>query len=278
MRTYGRISPETQPVTYNLDLSSWAASGLSLTTGQTDPNNGTQAILFTATGTSPAVFSPGTAIPQNAGAYYSLESKPQGALWVSFVLDYLNSSGTVVASDTFNYNYTTLEVVSSALNGATFYMSASNGWYTATITLPSLFLANVVGTQLEYWPVGLQPGYVTYGASALGYAGDYTITPNTWTEVTTDANGYNDNVYLTTLAQVLQLNLGESPFYANYGIPQQQTIVTQVMPDFYVSQINSLMSPYFASLMINRTSSNPPTYAVNVITHNGAIINTEIAT
>lgn len=277
MRTYGIIST-AQPVTYDLGLSTWAASGLSLTTGQPDPNGGTSAILFTANGTSPATFSPGIAVPQDAGAYYSLESKPQGAPWVSFVLDYLDASGTVVASDTFHYNYTSGQVVSTALNGATFYMTRLQGWYTATITLPSLFLANVVGTQLEYWPVGLYPGYVTYGASAIGYAGDYTIVPSTWTEVTTDANGYNDNVYLTTLAQVLQLNLGESPFYANYGIPQQQTIVTQVMPDFYVSQINSLMTPYFASLMINRTASYPPTYAVTAITHNGAIINTEIAT
>jgi hypothetical protein len=45
-------------------------------------------------------------------------------------------------------------------------------------------------------------------------------------EVTTDANGYNDAVYLTTLSQVLKLNLGESPFYANYGIPQYQSVLT----------------------------------------------------
>ena len=277
MRTYGRI-PAAQPVTYDLGLSSWSASGLSVTTGQSDPNGGTSAVLFTATGTSPATFSPGIAVPQGYGAYYSLESKPQGAPWVSFVLDYLDSSGNVVASDTFHYNYTSGEVVSSALNGATFYMTALQGWYTATVTLPSLFLANVVGTQLEYWPVGLYPGYVTYGASALGYAGDYTIVPYAWTEVTTDSNGYNDNVYLTTLAQVLQLNLGESPFYANYGIPQQQTIVTQVMPDFYVMQVNTLMAPYFASLIINRTQSYPPVYSVTAVTHNGAVITSEIAT
>ena len=31
----------------------------------------------------------------------------------------------------------------------------------------------------------------------------------TWSEITTDANGYNDAVYVTALAQVLQLQLGE---------------------------------------------------------------------
>ena len=42
----------------------------------------------------------------------------------------------------------------------------------------------------------------------------------TWVEVSTDANGFDDMVMLTTLAQVLKLNLGESPFYANFGIPE----------------------------------------------------------
>ena len=52
-----------------------------------------------------------------------------------------------------------------------------------------------------------------------------------WQQVSTDANGYNDAVQLTTLCQVLQLNLGESPFYANFGIPAVPTIVQQVQPD-----------------------------------------------
>jgi len=99
----------------------------------------------------------------------------------------------------------------------------------------------------------------------------------TWVEVTTDANGYNDGVYLTALAQVLKLNLGESPFYANYGIPAYQTIVTQVFPDFYVQQTQQQFSPYFASLAITRVSGTPaPQYNVRVVTHSGAIINTTI--
>lgn len=101
----------------------------------------------------------------------------------------------------------------------------------------------------------------------------------TWVEVTTDANDFNDNVYLTTLSQVLKLNLGESPFYANYGIPQYQTIVTQVFPDIYVSQTQNQFSPYFASLAINRvTGSYPPVYNATAITHSGALITSEIAT
>lgn len=101
----------------------------------------------------------------------------------------------------------------------------------------------------------------------------------TWVEVATDANGFSDNVYLTTLAQCLKLNLGESPFYGNYGIPQYQTIMTQVMPDYYASQTQTQFAPYFASLTITRVQgSYPPVYNVNAVCHSGALINTTIAT
>lgn len=35
----------------------------------------------------------------------------------------------------------------------------------------------------------------------------------TWVEIDTDSAGFNDAVWLTTLVQVLKLNLGESPFF-----------------------------------------------------------------
>ena len=101
----------------------------------------------------------------------------------------------------------------------------------------------------------------------------------TWTEVTTDANGFNDAVYLTTLAQVLKLNLGESPFYANFGIPAHQSVVTQVFPDFYATQTQTQFAPYFASLVINRVQGSfPPVYDVTALCHSGALIQAVIAT
>jgi hypothetical protein len=113
----------------------------------------------------------------------------------------------------------------------------------------------------------------TYGR-AYNEDGTYT-----WNEVSTDANGYNENVYLTTLAQVCKLNLGESPFYSNYGIPQQQTIMTQVFPDFYMMQIQTQFAPYFASLSINRVpGSIPPAYQVTAVCFNGAVLTPIIAT
>lgn len=95
----------------------------------------------------------------------------------------------------------------------------------------------------------------------------------TWVTVTTDANGNDSNVWVTTLAQCLKLNLGESPFYANLGIPQMQTIVTQVLPTFYVNQIQQYFAPNFASLAINQVQGAfPPVYQVKAVATNGALL------
>lgn len=91
-----------------------------------------------------------------------------------------------------------------------------------------------------------------------------------WTVVQTDSAGFNDAVYLTTLCQVLLLNLGESPFYANYGLPAKPTIIQQVQPDFYIARTQQQFAQYFAALIIAKQRSNPPTYKINVTTHQGA--------
>ncbi len=100
-----------------------------------------------------------------------------------------------------------------------------------------------------------------------------------WVQVNTDVNGFNDAVHVTTLAQVLKLNLGESPFFANYGLPARQTIVTQVYPDFYIARTQQQFAPFFASLIITRQRvtvsaksgiAAPPTYRASIVTHSGA--------
>lgn len=103
-----------------------------------------------------------------------------------------------------------------------------------------------------------------------------------WEEVSTDVNGYNDAVYVTALCQVLQLQTGESPMHANYGIPAQTSIATQVFPDMAVYMTQQEYSNYFAFLKINKVNQlnqyNVPTpvYDVSVITQAGSIINTTV--
>ncbi len=99
-----------------------------------------------------------------------------------------------------------------------------------------------------------------------------------WVEVATDRNGYNDAVYLTTLCQVLLLNLGESPFYANYGIPSFTSVQTQIPPDLYVARTQAQFAPFFASLTIARATAadGSPIYNISVVSHSGASIGVQV--
>lgn len=102
-----------------------------------------------------------------------------------------------------------------------------------------------------------------------------------WVVVETESNGSNDYVWLTTLIQCLKLQTNESPFYANYGLPAQRSIIQQIAPDFDVMKTQSQFSQYFASLIIARQLSSfgePPTYNVNVVLNNGTKIMTQVGT
>ena len=98
-----------------------------------------------------------------------------------------------------------------------------------------------------------------------------------WTEVTSQDDGNFENGYATTLIQVLKLSLGESPFYANYGIPAQRSVIQQVFPDYYVQVTQQQFAQYFASLQITKVQSNTPTYNVNILTTFGTKITGQIA-
>lgn len=99
----------------------------------------------------------------------------------------------------------------------------------------------------------------------------------TWVEVDTDPNGSNALVYLTTLCQVLLLNLNEDPFFANYGIPAQQSVMQQIYPDFYMIATQQQFAQYFASLIITRQPRVPNSqdlvYNVAVTTPQGVVLN-----
>lgn len=100
-----------------------------------------------------------------------------------------------------------------------------------------------------------------------------------WTEVSTDADGHDDMVWATTLVQELKLNINESPFYADHGIPAKQSVIQQVLPDFYVSLIQRRFAQHFASLIVSRVQGTVvPTYSVQIVTNYGSPITAEIPT
>lgn len=98
-----------------------------------------------------------------------------------------------------------------------------------------------------------------------------------WEVVQTDASGANDYVYLTALIQCLKLNINESPFWANWGIPAQQSVVTQIFPDFYVMLMQQRYSQYFASLTIAKVPAAAPVYDINIITNQGVKMQATVA-
>lgn len=95
-----------------------------------------------------------------------------------------------------------------------------------------------------------------------------------WVEVVTDSNGYNDAVMITTLIQTLKLNLGESPFFANFGIPAKNSVFQQIPPDFFVSRTQGQFARFFASLVVAKRNFPEPTYQVNITTQQGSKIPT----
>ena len=100
-----------------------------------------------------------------------------------------------------------------------------------------------------------------------------------WWVVTTDSGGYNDSVYLTALAQVIKLNLGESPFFGDWGIPAHQSVVMQIFPDYYMVRIQQQFSGFFASCILSKQpdatdqDGRPaPSYMIDVLTNYGSRI------
>lgn len=111
------------------------------------------------------------------------------------------------------------------------------------------------------------------GATADGGGG---ASAPQWVEITTDSNGNNDLVQIVTLTQVLQLNLNESPFYATYGIPSEQSVIQQIFPDYYVALTQQSFSQYFSSLQVSKQSEPTPTYNVTATTNQGVRLNATV--
>ena len=99
----------------------------------------------------------------------------------------------------------------------------------------------------------------------------------TWVVVQTDSQGFNDYVYATALCQALLLNLNESPFYGNFGIPAHPSVISQVFPDYYVMLTQQNYARFFASLLITKQSNPTPTYNVAITTHQGVQLEAQVA-
>jgi hypothetical protein len=107
--------------------------------------------------------------------------------------------------------------------------------------------------------------------------------PSKWVVVETTLQGFNDDVYIVALAQGLKLNTNESPFWGNYGLPAHQSIMQQIMPDYYVLQLQQLYQQFFSSLIVSKITPPltpqlgnlqqenvpAPVYRFNVITNFG---------
>lgn len=94
--------------------------------------------------------------------------------------------------------------------------------------------------------------------------------PKRWVVVETTSNGLNDGVHITSMAQTLKLNLNESPFWANFGIPAHASVMQQIWPDFYINFTQQYYSQFFASLIITPVREEfEPHYRANVITQQG---------
>jgi len=95
-----------------------------------------------------------------------------------------------------------------------------------------------------------------------------------WVEITDP-----DYIQLATLAQTLRLQQNESPFFANYGIPAQSSIMSQLAPDAAIATTQSQFAPYFANLIVSRvTTATNPTYNISAVFKNGTIIQSTLAT
>ena len=88
-------------------------------------------------------------------------------------------------------------------------------------------------------------------------------------QIITDPN----YIYLATLVQTLRLSQNESPIYGNYGIPAQQSVLTQIAPDAALNRTQQQFSGYFATLTVQRIQSAAnPTYNIIATLPNGTQI------
>lgn len=98
-----------------------------------------------------------------------------------------------------------------------------------------------------------------------------------WRVVESDPVNGDGLVWATTLIQTLKLVRGESPFYGNYGIPAQQSVIQQIFPDYYTTETQRQYARHFAALIVSsnpkpgtRSEGRAPRYNVDVTLFQGS--------
>lgn len=82
----------------------------------------------------------------------------------------------------------------------------------------------------------------------------------------------NDQGNIAWLQNSLLLQLGESPFWADWGIPVQQTLVSRVWPDYYLNMTQQRFRDVFPTLQITRRDGGngaDPVYDISIILNDG---------
>lgn len=91
----------------------------------------------------------------------------------------------------------------------------------------------------------------------------------TWNAYETSDSGSDDMPNFIWLQNVLLLQLNESPFYSDWGVPVHKTLATQIFPDYYMSLTQQRFAQYFASCIITRVATDQPEYQVSIVTKTG---------
>ena len=83
----------------------------------------------------------------------------------------------------------------------------------------------------------------------------------------------NDEVALLCLIHTLKANPREMPFHSDIGIPDQESVVAQVLPTFHANVVVERFKKYFNDLRVTKIEDYPKfSYQIDVVMKNGVEI------
>lgn len=82
----------------------------------------------------------------------------------------------------------------------------------------------------------------------------------------------NDQGNIAWLQNALLLQLGESPFWTDWGLPVSKTLVSQIWPDYYLNMTQQRFRDVFPTLQVTRQrvdGQSDPVYSIRAILSDG---------